>query len=588
MKFFRYFLFILALLISCQATDSVLAASQTFPSGISCDDMEETIDHYVEEHKETTTGMEIAIFNSDSILFQKEYGYINKEENIKLNADSVLDWGSISKTLIWVSAMQLWESGQLDLTSDIRQYLPDGFLTNLRYDTPVTMIDLMNHKGGFQESYTDMYLRDSDKILPLGEQLQKHEPLQIFEPGTVTSYSNWGAALAAYTIECISGQSFADYVHEYIFKPLHMEHTAILPDLSDQNGILKKRLETICYTDKGTPLPVSFYHIPLYPCGMCAGTLDDLILYTQALIPNENKSCPLFQNEDTLQQLFSPTSYIGSSKNARICHGFLVNYYAVPVLGHGGNSYGCSSQLHIDPESGIGTVVMVNQYLETVYTKEMMPLIYGSYDLTSNLEMPKPSQKQYVRLSQTFWKGPFKILNLIYTFHGTPDGTIPYTLSENGKYIELADICDLIMISPQEFIIGFTLILLLFIIAAYTIIAGGIGVFFVHCKKTSSPNPLLHWHNTSCGFMAIWILNVIFLIYQVGIANSPCEYYQWQIALNGILAILMIAALIWLLLHRKIFRQKESKKILPKVTGFCLVISVIIIFFWDMYQFWNI
>lgn len=40
---------------------------------------------------------------------------------------TVFEWGSISKTFVWVSVMQLVEDRKIDLETDIRTYLPDGF-----------------------------------------------------------------------------------------------------------------------------------------------------------------------------------------------------------------------------------------------------------------------------------------------------------------------------------------------------------------------------------------------------------------------------------------------------------------------------
>ncbi len=58
----------------------------------------------------------------------------------------------IAKLTVWVSVMQLWEEGKIDLEADIKTYLPEGSsLRNLRYDKPITMLDLMNHQAGFDE-----------------------------------------------------------------------------------------------------------------------------------------------------------------------------------------------------------------------------------------------------------------------------------------------------------------------------------------------------------------------------------------------------------------------------------------------------
>ena len=54
------------------------------------------------------------------------------ENNTAMDPETtVFEWGSISKTFVWVSVMQLVEDRKIDLETDIRTYLPDGFLKNL-------------------------------------------------------------------------------------------------------------------------------------------------------------------------------------------------------------------------------------------------------------------------------------------------------------------------------------------------------------------------------------------------------------------------------------------------------------------------
>ncbi len=579
----------------------VCAEENKLPSGLPWNDLEITIDSYVKEHQKTTAGMECAVFDREHVIFQKEYGYVNKEKQLALHKDSVLDWGSITKLLVWVSAMQLWERGELDLERDVREYLPEGFLDGLRYDTPITMIDLMNHQGGFQEHLTDIYFQDYEKVLPLKEQLQKTMPVQVFEPGSVTAYSNWGSALAGYVVSCISGQSFDAYVKEHIFEPLGMKDTAIRPDLSDREGMMEKRSELQGYWASGKRRELSFMYVSLYPCGMCVGTLSDLVVFAQALIPAAGTSSPLFQKEETLEQMLSPTSYIGDSKNARNCHGLLVTYFGVPVVGHGGNSYTCSSQLCIDLESGIGTVVMTNQYEEEVYTKQMMPLIYGSYDTSSNLGMPVSSEEQYVVMAGTIWEGPFSILRMaLKTFYTAPPDNTPYMLLEEEGRIEFGDITDMVIISPTAFYLDTILILLLPFIGLYIILTAVIPALIIQpvrrlChrrnKTDTSPNMTAGWHYICGIIIMLWIANVINIIYQIALINPPSEYYLWCMGLNAVLGALMIVALIWLLVNRKKLKAANRKlfwKAAPVITGFCLLVSIAVILRFQMYQFWRI
>ena len=64
-----------------------------------------------------------------------------------------------------------------------------------------------------------------EQMKPLGEAVQD-QPDQIYEPDTVTAYSNFGAALLGRLVEIISGQSYADYVDQHILQPLDMTHSS--------------------------------------------------------------------------------------------------------------------------------------------------------------------------------------------------------------------------------------------------------------------------------------------------------------------------------------------------------------------------
>ena len=237
----------------------IYASNTTLPSGISCAVIGTEIERYVEENIETTVGMEVSIFHENDTIYQNYFGYADKENQIAVDENTVMEWGSVTKVLVWVSAMQLCEQGKLDLDMDIRTYLPEGFLDDLEYDTPITMIDLMNHRAGVQEVYSGLFIQEHDAISSLADSLQAHIPPQVFEPNTVTAYSNWSTGLAGYVIECISGTGFSDYVHKNIFEPLGMEHSALSPDLSDNKWVQEKRIELQCYETDGTLIPDCFY-----------------------------------------------------------------------------------------------------------------------------------------------------------------------------------------------------------------------------------------------------------------------------------------------------------------------------------------
>lgn len=72
-------------------------------------------------------GMAYAVFNGEQEIASGYYGYADKENNIEVDKDTVFEWGSASKLMVWVSVMQLVEQGKISLEADIQEYLPSMF-----------------------------------------------------------------------------------------------------------------------------------------------------------------------------------------------------------------------------------------------------------------------------------------------------------------------------------------------------------------------------------------------------------------------------------------------------------------------------
>lgn len=105
-------------------------------------------------------------------VFAKGYGFADLENNTAMDPETtVFEWGSISKTFVWVSVMQLVEDRKIDLETDIRTYLPDSFLKNLRFAEPVTLLHLMNHTAEFEEELLDLRYYSASEEIPFKEVL---------------------------------------------------------------------------------------------------------------------------------------------------------------------------------------------------------------------------------------------------------------------------------------------------------------------------------------------------------------------------------------------------------------------------------
>ena len=154
--------FVTALSMLCTP---VTAEEKTTPSGVSYDNIGSEIEALVKENEGGFASFATAVFSGNEVLYSKHFGYIDRENRLAADENSVYEWGSVSKLFIWVSAMQLYEQGRLDLNADIKTYLPEGFLTGLKYDEPITMINLMNHNAGWQETTEVIEVYEEEEIM---------------------------------------------------------------------------------------------------------------------------------------------------------------------------------------------------------------------------------------------------------------------------------------------------------------------------------------------------------------------------------------------------------------------------------------
>ena len=369
----------------------------------------ETIENY---YKETWrgSGLSVAVFNTEEDLYKGYFGFQNKEKSIEVSADTVMDWGSISKLLIWVSAMQLNEQGKLDLIEDLRPYFPDAVSKKLRYDEPITMLDLMNHTAGFEEAFQYMGCSSPEKLLSFEEYLIKAQPRQVFEPGSTVAYSNYGAGLAAYVVEQISGENYADYVHTHVFAPLGMENTAIKADYSDNEDVRRRYLELATISKDGKQMSPrsteSSRYISNYPAGACVSTLNDLENFARALLTQDER----LMKKETFKLFFSPSRTYTGTERARNRHGMWERYAcAVPMTGHNGAKT-TSAVLLLDPDNGKGIVIQTNTALNTSALNDVPALVFGE------AEKGQSAAPVFAYAARGCFRGIFRVL--IYAFPG--------------------------------------------------------------------------------------------------------------------------------------------------------------------------
>jgi CubicO group peptidase (beta-lactamase class C family) len=173
-------------------------------------------------------GATVAVVKDGKLFYANGYGYADLENKSPVDANaSMFQIGSVCKLFTWTAVTQLVEEGKINLNADVNTYLTDFKIPETYPGQPVTMENLMTMTAGFEDQPRGVALSDPQEIQPLGATLAQTIPARLWPPGQVWSYSNWGAALAGYIVQEVSGVPFNQYITEKIFKPLGMNNTTI-------------------------------------------------------------------------------------------------------------------------------------------------------------------------------------------------------------------------------------------------------------------------------------------------------------------------------------------------------------------------
>ena len=263
--------------------------------------------------------------------------------------------GSVSKVVSATAVMQLVEKGDLDLDTDVQQYL------DFDLDTPkgaVTLRHLLTHTAGFEEVIAGLIgTPGSEKTLR--EAVSEAPPAQVFVPGTTPAYSNYGATLAGYVAERVSGVPFADLLQQDVFDRAGMTSSSFAQPLpADLDARLAHG-----YPDDSKPA-VATEVVNAAPAGAMSATATDMARFMLAQLGDLPDDQALLQ-PDTLAEMHRPaldaddlgTLVAGQRMDLAF---FDDSTPGLAAFGHDGDTQVFHSAMRMFPEHDTGIFLSMN------------------------------------------------------------------------------------------------------------------------------------------------------------------------------------------------------------------------------------
>ncbi len=175
--------------------------------------------------KSHVPGAVIAIVRNDSTIALRGFGFVHLEDSVRADGErSIYRLASVAKLFVAAVVLDRVADGVLDLDRNVQDYLPDVRIP-ATFAAPVTLRHLLTHTAGFDERMIGYAAPSRAAMRPLGTYLSERLPDRGWPPAQLVSYSNHGMALAAYTAEAESRESFDNLAVRRLFNPLGMSRT---------------------------------------------------------------------------------------------------------------------------------------------------------------------------------------------------------------------------------------------------------------------------------------------------------------------------------------------------------------------------
>lgn len=352
-------------------------------------------------------GATVLVAKNGKAIYRKAVGKSNLELNVDMIPENVFMLASITKQFTAVAILMLEEQGKLSLDEPITKFIPD-------YPTQgktITVHHLLNHTSGIK-SYTSIgdlrQVARQDKTLDELIDYFKNEPMD-FDPGEAYSYNNSGYVLLGKIIEVVSGENYADFIHNHIFQPLGMNAS----QYGSNTKLIKNRAMPYEETDNGY-VNASYLSMSIpHAAGALTSTIDDMLKWQNALASNT------LIKASTLQKAINGSN-LNNGEHIDYSYGLSeLTFKGSKGYTHSGGIFGTSTDGIYFIEEDVYVIGLSNCNCNNIngLTAKLAALA---------IDKPYPTMKDVIELSEEQlkqWVGAYEF----------EDGAIRHVYLENGQ-----------------------------------------------------------------------------------------------------------------------------------------------------------
>ena len=320
--------------------------------------------------REHIAGAAVSIVQNGHVVLKTGYGFADLAARRPVDPDRTLfRIGSISKTFTWILVMKDVETGRMRLDRPVNLYLPEKVRLAGK-SRNVTLGNLMDHSAGFEDlALGQLFENDPRRVRPLDLYLRQERPDQVRNAGLLSSYSNYGVALAGAAAAQTAGKVFERRVEDDITVPLRMSHTTFREPRPERRGLpaaMPARLRGDVATGYGWRaagfIPDDYEYIgQVAPAGGASSTAGDMSRYMLMLLGNGSAEGATIFGPVAARAFRTPLQRPPTGINGW-AHGFMT--FDLPGghrgYGHLGHTIAFQSNMTLVPDLALGVFVTTN------------------------------------------------------------------------------------------------------------------------------------------------------------------------------------------------------------------------------------
>jgi len=321
-------------------------------------------------------GFAIAVVQDGDTIYAEGFGARDPAKGLPATPDTLFGIGSITKSFVAISILQLAEQGKLDLDDPVSEHIP--FELGLA-GKPITIRHFLSHSPGFPSLATSSVLLrrglGEDTGVPMTSADDFFRYVNgargeiVFDPGEHFFYNNAAWRMLGAIIQNVSGMPFHEYVTENVIRPLGMERSTFNTDtlFADPDHLIPHRQGENGPEATAFPYPnpndVGDFSF-LSAAGGISSSVNEMTRYVNMLIDQGRHADGQLVPRRAMQEMQTPHVREPDGYYGVDAYGFGLgitpDFLGEKMVEHGGSIVVSTAQMSFIADRNIGVIMMGN------------------------------------------------------------------------------------------------------------------------------------------------------------------------------------------------------------------------------------